>query len=530
MQDRLSLDDLRRRAEEVLKGDPLEMVGLSVSDVQFIIHELQVHQVELQIQNEELRRLQLELEISRDNFSNLYDFAPVAYCTLDQSGIIREANQMCSEIIGIEKRILIGQQLAHFVHHDDQDVFYLHQRQTLKSCKKEVCEIKIVATGGEVHHVQIQSVVSEGEEEGERIRVVLSDITERKKIEQTLRDNEANLAQRLHELNALHQAVGALLSTLDTDTLLLRILESALQAIPTAKMGVVYLLLAESSPLKLSQLALSLDANQEELRFSTRRRNVLKVLKTKQRLLLPEIKIRSGKDSTKPEMGSKTKSAMIVPLITEDQTYGAISLESDVQRAFTERDMELLEKFAVTATASIQNARLHEQLKKSANTDFLTQVHNRQVFFEIGEHEFQLFLRSARPLSLILLDIDEFKTINDRYGHAAGDQVLISLGQVLVSQLRKADVLARLGGDEFMVLLPNTDLATALKIAKRLKEASGGLDIQFGDQLIHITISQGLAQATKTMQDLDSLIKQADGALYRAKDGGRNQIQASVSA
>jgi diguanylate cyclase (GGDEF)-like protein/PAS domain S-box-containing protein len=518
---------LRRRAEEVLKGDPLETGGLSAPDLQFIIHELQVHQVELQLQNEELRRLQLELEISRDNFSNLYDLAPVSYCTLDLRGVIREANQMFSQLIEVEKGILIGQSLARFVHQDDQDVFYLHHRQALKKRMRQVCEIRIVASGGAIRHVQIQSVISDGQ--GDRIRVILSDITERKKIEQTGRESEANLAQRLRVLDALHRAVGALLSTLDTDTLLLRILESALQAIPTAKMGVVYLIPAIPRPLQLSRLALSQAANQENLTFSNRSRYVLKVLTTKQRLLLSEIKIRPGKDPTKASQGIKTRSAMIVPLIAEDQVYGAISLESHIKGSFTETEMDLLENFAATATAAIRNARLHELLKKTAITDFLTQVYNRQGFFEIGQHEFHRYLRSTRPLSLIAIDIDEFKAINNTFGHGAGDQALILLGQQLMKQLRKMDVMGRYGGDEFMVLLPETDLATALEIAVRLKVAIEEVTIYSDDQLIHITISQGVAQATKAMPDLNSLVKQADDALYLAKAAGRNRIQASKS-
>jgi len=110
-----------------------------------------------------------------------------------------------------------------------------------------------------------------------------------------------------------------------------------------------------------------------------------------------------------------------------------------------------------------------------------------------------------------------------------GDQVLISLGQVLASQLCKADVLARHGGDEFIVLLPETDLVTALRIAERLNRAVEEVPIQIGDQWIQITISQGVSQATKAMQDLNKLIKQADDALYVAKAAGRNRIQASKS-
>lgn len=516
---------LRQRAEEAMRGKPVDLTGLPLEDIQSLLHELQVHQVELTLQNEELRRAQLELETSRENFSNLYNFAPVGYCTLDRKGIIREANQMCSELFGIEKGKLIGQRLTHFVHRGDQDDFYIHHEQTLGSQDKQVCEIRMVVMNGITRHIQMQSIASGGQ--GEQVRVILLDITQQKNIEQSLRESEAKLAQRVQELNALHEATGSLLSTLDTNELLTQMLNSVLEAIPTAKLGVIYLTPIGSRPLRISAFAHSPNGEQERIMFSSRSRYISKVMLTKQGLLLPEIKTRSGENSPNQSMGLKARSALMVPLITENQTYGVISLESPEAGAFSEAEMDLLESFAATATAALRNASLHEQLQETAITDFLTKVYNRQGFFEIGQHEFQRFLRSTHPLSLILLDIDEFKAINDAFGHPAGDQVLISLGQVLASQLRKADVLARHGGDEFIVLLPETDLATALRIAERLNRAVEEVPIEIDDQLIQITISQGVSQATKAMQDLNKLIKQADGALYVAKAAGRNRIQSS---
>jgi diguanylate cyclase (GGDEF)-like protein/PAS domain S-box-containing protein len=489
------------------------------------LHELQVHQVELTLQNEELRQAQLDLGTSRDNFSSLYDFAPVGYCTLDRKGIIREANQMCSELFGTEKSHLIGQRLAHFVHRADQDYFYLHHQQTMVTRDKQVCEIRMVVMDGVIRHFQMQSMVSG--DRGEQIRVILIDITQQKKIEQTLRESEAKLAQRVRELNAIHEATSSLQSTLDTKKLLEIILNSVLKAIPTAKIGVIFLTPTGSKPLQISAFALSPNGKQETITFSSRSKYVSKAISTKQPLLLNEIKTHSGKNRPNQPMVLKARSALIVPLITVNQTYGAISLESPDIGAFSEAEMDLVESFAASATAALRNASLHEQLQETATTDFLTKIYNRQGFFEIGLHEYQRFLRSAHPLSLIILDIDDFKAINDTFGHPAGDQILISLGQVLASQLRKADVLARYGGDEFIVLLPETDLATALWIAERLNRAVEEVPIQIGDQWIQVTISQGVCQASKAMLDMNKLIKQADDALYAARAAGRNRIQSS---
>jgi diguanylate cyclase (GGDEF)-like protein/PAS domain S-box-containing protein len=481
--------------------------------------------VELQLQNEELLHLQFELETSRDNYSNLYDFAPVCYCTLDQKGIIQEANQLCSTFFGIELKKMIDQPLARFIHSDDQDAFYLHYRNTLKNREKQVDELRVVAENGTIRHVQIQSVVR-GQPEV-KIRVVLSDITERKNIEKKLKESETSLIQHLGELNALFEATRSLQTTLNTGTLLPRILKSILKAIPVANMGLIYLIPSKNGQILVSAFAFPSGAVQERMIFANRSRYVSRVVATKKYLRIHEIKTRASKGSETQLKAKKTRSAMIVPLITEEQTYGAISLESSEKGAFSIAELNLLESFAATASAALHNARLHEQLQAIAVTDFLTNVYNRKGFFEIGQIEFVRFMRYARPLSLIMLDIDAFKSINDTYGHAAGDQVLIQLAERIKGQLRKSDVFCRYGGDEFLILLPEINLAKALKTARRLNQVVEENPIQIGDQSIHLTISQGVSQATKEMQDLTWLVKQADDALFLAKAGGRNRFQSS---
>ncbi len=520
-----AIDNLRQHAEEVLRGNPLEMDGLSTADIGFIIHELQVHQLELQLQNEELRRLQQELAISRDNFSDLYDFAPVPYCTLDQKGRIQETNRMCSKMFGVDNKTLIGQYLANFVHPDDQDSFYLHYRRTLKNKERQIDEIRMLGMGGVTRYVQIQSLLNSHPKF--QVQVILFDITERKSIMQALQEIQKNLAHRLRELNALHEATSSLQSTLDTDKLLPRILQSILKAIPSAKFGLIYLASEDVELLHVSASAFSPDATEETFLFSGRRRYVKKVLTTKQPLLLPEIKISSREPSVNQPNAQKIRSALIVPLITREQVYGAISLESPEKGAFSPAELDLLESFAATAAAALRNARLHEQLQKLTVTDFLTGVYNRQGFDQIGALEFQQFLRYAHPLTLLEMDVDGFKLVNDTYGHAAGDQVLIEIGKRVQSHLRKSDILCRYGGDEFVILLPDTNLARAVKIAKRLSLAIQEPPMQIEGKDLQVAICQGICQASKEMNDLSQLFQKADSALYLAKAAGRNEIRAA---
>lgn len=140
---------------------------------------------------------------------------------------------MGSEMLEVKKEKLLGQRLAHFIHPNDQDLFYLFHRQTLKTREKHDGEMRIVASNGTIRHVHIQSVA--GGDQEDQFWVVLLDITDRKKIEQAVRESEQKDAQRVRELNALHQATRSLLSTLDTDTLLANILDSVLKAISAAK-------------------------------------------------------------------------------------------------------------------------------------------------------------------------------------------------------------------------------------------------------------------------------------------------------
>jgi PAS domain S-box-containing protein len=186
-------DLLRQRAEAALHGKPVDLDDLQSEDIQFVLHELQVHQVELTMQNDELRRVQLELETSRDQYSDLYHAAPAGYFTLSRNGRILEANQTLAAMLGIETEKLIGSLLSRFVDRDDQDQVYLHRQRTLADGQRQVCEFQMVRPAGEKFSVHIESVVAPGDRN--QIRSILSDVTERKKAEARLRASEEGLRQ-----------------------------------------------------------------------------------------------------------------------------------------------------------------------------------------------------------------------------------------------------------------------------------------------------------------------------------------------
>ena len=169
---------------------------------------------------------------------------------------------------------------------------------------------------------------------------------------------------------------------------------------------------------------------------------------------------------------------------------------------------------------------LEIELLRQAHIDFLTGVSNRGYFMERAEQELNRALRYDKPLSLIMLDIDFFKQINDSYGHKAGDLVLKKLAEVSLNTLREVDLLGRLGGEEFAVLLPETEKSQAIEVAERLREAlsqakvlldRGGLPIRF-------TVSMGVSSLDSKDSNIDVLLNLADKGLYTAKENGRNKV------
>jgi PAS domain S-box-containing protein len=199
-------DPLRARAERLLREADRAGEQVPTERLQEILHELQVHQVELEIQNEELRRIQLELEESRDRYRDLYDFAPVGYVGLDAEGRVLQANLTAATFLRCERKHLIGQNLANFVGSQDQDRYYLHIREVLSSRSRQSAEVGLVRRDGTILPVGVESLATVDEESGTtHIRIAVSDISERLHAEDERQALEAQFrhAQKLESLGVL---------------------------------------------------------------------------------------------------------------------------------------------------------------------------------------------------------------------------------------------------------------------------------------------------------------------------------------
>jgi diguanylate cyclase (GGDEF)-like protein len=172
---------------------------------------------------------------------------------------------------------------------------------------------------------------------------------------------------------------------------------------------------------------------------------------------------------------------------------------------------------------NIELERLNHQIQEISLLDSLTGQYNRRGLFEMGEFQVAQALRYKRPLSAIMFDVDKFKSINDRYGHIVGDQVLALLIERCHQQLRKVDILGRYGGDEFVILLPETNEEGAMIVADRLLR-SVNLPMEIGELSLLVTISMGIAGVKTETADLETLLNCADRGLYKAKESGRDCV------
>ncbi|MEI6310507.1 MAG: sensor domain-containing diguanylate cyclase, partial [bacterium] len=215
---------------------------------------------------------------------------------------------------------------------------------------------------------------------------------------------------------------------------------------------------------------------------------------------------------------------MAVPMSAHGRNIGCLTLESRQRGAFSESAVRLVQALANEAVIAFENARLFREVQKLSAVDPLTGLYNRRHFNASGEMEFQRAVRYDLPLSAIMMDIDHFKRVNDTYGHAAGDRVLVAVAAVCIRGLRSMDLHARYGGEEFCFLLPETAPKGALNLAERLRAAVAALHFDSDKGSFALTASFGVAERLAGEDSIDPLLERSDRALYEAKRGGRNCV------
>ncbi|NTV36756.1 MAG: diguanylate cyclase [Anaerolineaceae bacterium] len=345
--------------------------------------------------------------------------------------------------------------------------------------------------------------------------IILHNITDRKMLEELD-------SQRLHELEVLRDTANNISGELDITLLLERIVD---QLITLVKADFGRLAIYDESRQDLEMVVSLKDlAPRQGQRIPLGEGGMGQAAQQLSSVMIDSEQVWEG---TAPNGESFTSRAamLYVPLIFNQGLLGVVAVGLlNESRKFSAHDLHLTEMFAQQAAIAIQNARLFSDLQRMATTDMITGICNRRFFMERAQMEYERARRHRKPLSVILFDIDNFKKVNDEYGHAIGDQILKRVVGVCQESIRVYDILGRYGGDEFVLLLPETRLEAARHAAERLRKHMEQSEMPFEHGGIYVTVSLGVAELSDLPGRLDAFINRADQALYRAKNNGRNQV------
>lgn len=225
------------------------------------------------------------------------------------------------------------------------------------------------------------------------------------------------------------------------------------------------------------------------------------------------------KENNELNLIEKSFNSMLLDL--ESQRQQLINHDEKLLEA-SRRHSEELERTVEDRTKELLVS--NKKLKSLANTDALTSLNNRRYFFEVGNKLLAMARRQKKSLVVLMCDIDFFKKINDKYGHAVGDDVLVAFAETVSPLLRASDVFARMGGEEFALISIGSELENSVNLAERIRQAVAGIKLELGDEIIQFTISLGVVSLQAENESLEDILQKADEKLYQAKESGRNKV------
>ncbi|MFC1743075.1 diguanylate cyclase [Candidatus Riflebacteria bacterium] len=330
------------------------------------------------------------------------------------------------------------------------------------------------------------------------------------------------LDQKVFNLMSIHQSGKILSSTLDTEKLIQLSLDIFLETI-WANKGVLLLVNEESGLLQVKSYK---GLTNEEIEEQLADPQEIKIMKRLCDEMVPLIcgEFVSGSFSySSYKQIENGKFSLYIPLLKEDKIYGAYMVGSKINdQPFSENDLEFLVTLSSQVVISFENARLYSL----AITDGMTMLYLHRYFQLRLDEEISRGLRYKTPVSLLMMDIDKFKSINDNFGHQQGDIILIQVAKIIKRSIRQTDIAARYGGEEFCLILPESCREDARVVAERIRQ--GVEDCEFpdlnGKPSLRVTISIGISTLPFNALTKENLIQKADSALYDAKEGGRNQV------
>jgi len=465
---------LRHQAEAIARKNATQFPESfdALSPEAQALQELRVHQIELEMQNEELRHAQVELDAVRERYFDLYDLAPVGYCTLSERGLILQANLSAATLLGVARSGLVRQPISRFIFKADQDSYYLHCKQIVETGEAQSCELRMVKNDGTHFWAHLQAGAAQGDDGAPVLRIVLSEITERKQAEEELRIAAI----------AFESQSGMIIT--DTNGVILRVN----RAFTT--------LTGYSEKEALGQTPQMLSSGRHDQAFFQ-------------------------------AMWGELKEGYWQGEVWNRRKNGTIYAEWLSISAVTAPDGSVTH-YVGTFSDITENQDAVAEIHRLAYYDPLTRLPNRRLLQDRLRQALAAATRSRLYGAIMFLDMDNFKKLNDTRGHDAGDQLLIVVAQRLHACIREGDIVARLGGDEFVLLLEG--LSAEAEVAAALVEQVGekvlGVLAQpynFDGYEFHCTASIGIGLYCER-ETAEELLKHADLAMYQAKTAGRNSL------
>jgi diguanylate cyclase (GGDEF)-like protein/PAS domain S-box-containing protein len=587
--------------------------ALTLPEAQQLLEELEIHQIELELQNEHLNAARAQLELALNESSELYDFSPVGSLALDRSGAIRKSNLAAARLLGRERSRLMGTKLALYVASADRPMFNVRLEQATQSGEVDVSEVLLERKpGAPPGHVELRIALLPN---GGGWQVVLTDITERKLLEEKLRLSEvrwklaldaagdgvwawnvqtgdvtfsSRFAQLLgctrKELGRRMENWNARIHPEDRATVMATF-QAHLSGTTTSfssahraqcqdgtwkwvlSRGTVVSRSDDGRPLRMIGTYVDISnqkQTEEALRVSVQFQQAvfdslsvqLAVLDRDGIVVQTNSAWRAYAHARGIPGGPEFIGGCYVPFLgvmtgdhqptVHNAVAGMAAVASGEVSHFhlpepflTPTDQRWF-NMTVTAVRDAQ-ARIvvsHEDvtaLKLAelaslalANTDALTGALSRRKFLNLAEQELARATRYQLPLMVLMMDLDNFKRINDQYGHAVGDLVLQDFVKTVSDVLRESDLIGRLGGEEFAVLLPNTPSEGGTALAQRIVESVRTSPVEVAAQRIGYTVSIG-GGCLSGETSFAALLSLADAALYQAKRAGRDRLELAVA-
>jgi diguanylate cyclase (GGDEF)-like protein/PAS domain S-box-containing protein len=460
------------------------------------------------------------LQLSQEKFAKAFQASPNSILiTRISDGRIIDVNDRFTEVTGFARVEVIDKtttMLNIWINSDDRNRVVQEMRQKLFV---KNMEFDFRVKSGHIFRGEISAeYVKLGDDDC--MLSAIQDVTERKRIDDIL-----HLRLKLWEYSLTHTALEVMVKALDE-----------IEVITESRIAFYHLVDEDSNSLSLQAWSTRTKneychAEGTGMHYSIDQAGVwVDCIRERKTVIHNDYSSLPHKKGL-PDGHSTVTRELLVPIFQKDQIVSILGV-GNKQTDYDQNDAEFVEYIASLVWTIVSKKRadekiqqLHEKLANLAIVDDLTKLPNRRAFFIRGTEEISRSKRYQSPLSMLMLDIDMFKTINDTYGHISGDAALQCLAGTILGQVREVDICARLGGEEFGILLPNTRLEEAMIIAERIRKAIEEIRCETEENVINMTVSLGVASFHEGMAQLDELFSNADTALYKAKNSGRNRIE-----